>query len=349
MTSTQIAKIHQAFVQQAAQCRAAGSPMTADILIALIDTLDDSTKTGRAILQWRGDPLVDALKMRIAGGLNALARSGHDAELTALYAARTGDYAAVFSRVIRAFDDWLLPWLDGPPQTNEVARAAMLWPGLMAISEQFGGDIELLELGSSAGLNLNLDRFGYQLGGVVAGDQNSSVQLAPIWQGPAPRPAAVNIVARAGVDQKPLYLSQPDVRERLLAYVWPDQDLRLSRIAAAIEIAEQFPPDVVKGDAERWIEDRLQVPQQSGVTRVVFHSIVLQYLSVTGRAQVVAALNDAGSRATPDRPLAWLSMEFHAKVPTAELRLTCWPGGETRHLANCHPHGAVIEWLGSGD
>jgi hypothetical protein len=28
------------------------------------------------------------------------------------------------------------------------------------------------------------------------------------------------------------------------------------------------------------------------------------------------------------------------------VTLTLWPGGEPRLLANCHPHGAWVEWLG---
>jgi hypothetical protein len=29
-----------------------------------------------------------------------------------------------------------------------------------------------------------------------------------------------------------------------------------------------------------------------------------------------------------------------------EVRLTLWPGEETRRLARCHPHGAWVEWEG---
>lgn len=337
--------IRAAFRQQAVFCRNSGSPMTADILNALAQTLDHKTRTGRAILDWPGDAMVDALKLRIAGGLNALARSGKAAELSALYAARRGDYVGVFTRVLAQWDDWLLAWLDGPPQTNEVARSAMLWPGIMEVARQFGPDIELLELGSSAGLNLNLDRFGYDLGGVAAGDATSALQLKPDWEGQAPVAAPVHIVARAGVDQNPLDPSDPEVAERLLAYVWPDQDVRIARIKAAIEIARAFAPPVEKGDAAAWIEAKLAEPQAEGVTRIVFHSIVLQYLPPEGRARVEAALRRAGDAATKTRPLAWLSMEFHARTAMAELRLTCWPGGNMRALAHCHPHGAHIVWL----
>lgn len=31
---------------------------------------------------------------------------------------------------------------------------------------------------------------------------------------------------------------------------------------------------------------------------------------------------------------------------TLELRLTMWPGGEDRILADVHPHGAWVTWRG---
>lgn len=348
MRMTPEMKIRAAFRDQATFCRAAGSPLTATLLLTLADTLDHSTHTGAAILNWQGDPLIDALKLRIAGGLNALARSGADPELSALYASGQGDFAGILRRILATHDDALFAWLDSPPQTNEVARAAALYSGMMMVADRFGPDIELIELGASAGLNLNLDRFSYDLGGVKTGTAESPLFLKPAWVGSPPPDAQVTVVDRVGVDQNPLDVSRPEIAEQLLAYVWPDQFERVARSEAAIALAHAFPPPLVRGDAAEWIEHRLSQPQSKDVSRVVFHSIVLVYLSPEGRKRVEAALFDAGARATTERPLAWLSMEFHAKVRTAELRLTLWPGGQTQLLARVHPHGADIEWL-AGD
>lgn len=338
--------IRDAFRAQAMFCRASGSPLTANVCSVLAETLDRRTQTGAAILGWRGDPMADALMMRITGGFNALARAGADTALSALYRDGEGDFAGQIPRVLADWDDWLLPWLDGPPQTNEVARAGALWPGIMAVATHFGPDVELLELGASAGLNLNLDRFGYVLGGVAAGDPRSGVQLCPEWHGPAPACASVNVVSRAGVDQNPLDVSRPEVVERLMAFVWPDQDLRVQRIRAAITLAQANPPDIAKADAADWLEDRLARPQPDGVARIVYHSIVLQYVAPEGRARIAAAMARAGARATQRRPLAWLSYEFPSVAPKAELRLSIWPDGESRLLGHVHPHGAVIDWAG---
>lgn len=339
-------RIRSAFRQQAAFCRASGSAVTADVLEALADVLDGSTRTGRRILDWPGDPMVDALKLRIAGGLNALARSGREPELTKLYDARSGEFHAVLKRVLEKWDDWLYPWLDGPPQTNEVARAGALWPGMLEIARRFGPKMEWIEIGSSGGLNLNMDRFGYHLGNTRSGDSMSALQLAPSWEGPSPVDVPIEVVDRVGIDMQPLDMSDPVIAERMLAYIWPDQTERVARAETAIIIARAWPPPIVKGDAAEFLVPLLAEPQEAGRTRVVFHSIVLQYLPPEAQARVRQTIEEAGARATADRPLAWLSMEFRDKVPTAELRLRCWPGAEGEEtLAHVHPHGAQITWV----
>lgn len=334
-----------AFETQATYCRMTGSPLTANVLDALRAGMDHSTRTGARVLDWRGDPMVDALMLRIAGGLNALARSSRDPGLSALYEAQRGDWAGEIIRVLSEWDDWLFPWLDSPPQTNEVARSGVLWPGVMEIARRFGPKIELLELGASGGINLNMDRFGYTLGGLKTGDHSSPVQLEPEWEGPPPKLTPVEIVSRAGVDLNPLDLADTAVSDRMLAYIWPDQTLRIARAEAAIAIARAFPPPVAQGDGADWIEARLGEPQAPGVTRVVYHSIALQYFPPEGRARVKAAIEAAGAKASAERPLAWLSMEFPREVIAAELTLRSWPGsGTSDTLAQVHPHGARVVW-----
>lgn len=339
-------KVRTAFATQARFCRQSGSAFTGDLLDALIAVIGRSTRTGARILDWPGDPMIDALKLRIAGGLHALARSGDDAELTTLYRTGGGDAKQLLARVLGAYDDQLYTWLDSAPQTNEVARSGALWPGLLTVARRFGPRLEILELGASAGLNLNMDRFAYDLGGTLSGDAASPVRIAPAWRDRPPPAAQVEIVARAGVDLNPLDVGDPAIAERLLAYVWPDQHERLARAEAAIAIARSYPPPVERGEGAAWIEGKLATPQPKGVTRVVYHSIALQYFPPEARTRVTAAIEAAGASATSARPLAWLSYEFPREAPKADLTLRCWPGsGEPQLLGHAHPHAAWVEWL----
>ena len=76
--------------------------------------------------------------------------------------------------------------LDQPPQTNEVGRSAVLFPGLIEISNRTKLPISLFEIGASAGLNLYLERYSYQLGDVHLGCRDSRVKLTPDWTGNCP-------------------------------------------------------------------------------------------------------------------------------------------------------------------
>lgn len=340
--------IRAAFAVQAGFCRETGSAFTAALLEVLSGTLDRDTQTGRAILDWPGDCLADALSLRLTGGLHALARSGAFSPLSELYRSGEGDIAAVLGETLVRFDDRLTPWLDSPPQTNEVGRSGALMAGLMVAAARLAMPVELLELGSSAGLNLNLDRFHYRLGGVEAGPGGSGVRIAPEWRGPPPPEVWPEIVARAGVDRNPLDVSDRAVAERLIAYVWPDQAERLARIEAAIALAQRHRPPVEQSDAAEWIEGRLAEPQPPGRARIVAHSVFWQYPPPETRAAIKAAIEAAGAEATTETPLAWLTFEPKATVAIMHLDLRLWPGDETLHLGTCHPHGTWINWAGAG-
>ena len=279
--------------------------------------------------------------------MHALARRGTEPALSAVYGALGGDLAAVLPEVVARHDDWLAAWIQRVPQTNEVARAGVLWPGLMEIARRFGPDMELLELGASAGLNLNLDRFAYDLGGAKAGDPVSPVQIAPEWSGPPPALSPVNIVSRIGVDCDPVDLTDPAEVERLTAFVWAGMTDRMARLEGALALAKAHPPHVEKADLVDWLAARLALPQAAGVTRVVFHSIVFQYIPEASRVQVEELLAEAGERATRERPLARLQMEMLAFGEAPELRLQTWPGDVAHELlARVHPHGTKIGWVG---
>jgi hypothetical protein len=338
--------VRAAFQDQIRFCENSGTPLTAAVLRAFEAVVDRSTETGRRVLDWPGDARGsgDSVPLRIAGGLHALARAGVDPGLAALYAGALDTAGAVIPDMLRRFDAQLAPWLDSPPQTNETGRAAAIMAALLLLADRHGLPFELIELGASAGLNLNLDRFSYLLGDTEAGDPASPLRLAPAWTGASPPAATVRVVARRGVDQAPIDVSDPVQRERLIAYCWADQSERMARLEAALVIAARFPPPLERGDAADYAERELARPQADGVARVLFHTIHWTYLSPDKQARIVAALEAAGAAATPERPLAWARYELTGEGGVAGLWLTSWPGGATERLATGHPHVRELRW-----
>ena len=73
--------------------------------------------------------------------------------------------------------------------------------GLLTIAARFPLPMQLYELGASAGLNLLLDRFEYDLGGLRCGSLSGPLQLKPRWKGGSPPDTDVSIVGRRGVDR----------------------------------------------------------------------------------------------------------------------------------------------------
>jgi hypothetical protein len=101
-----------------------------------------------------------------------------------------------------------------------------------------------------------------------------------------------------------------------------------------------------RGDAADWVEARLAEPQETGVTRVLMHSVVWQYLPPASQARIRAAMAAAGARATTERPLGWVMMEPNRDFHRHEVRVQVWPGTRGMELvALAHAHGAWVEGL----
>jgi hypothetical protein len=173
------------------------------------------------------------------------------------------------------------------------------------------------------------------------------MKIAPEWRGSPPPASQVEIVAALGCDVAPVDLADPDQVLRLKAYVWPEASERMARLDTAIAMAKRAAPDLMKMDAADFVRQRLAQPREHGVTRVLFHSIVWQYLPEDTQRAITEAMERAGEKATEDRPLAWVALETNRETFKHELKVRFWPGGaEPVLLAEAHPHGAWVEWLG---
>lgn len=349
MAETGPKAVRTAFANQVAYCRANDARVTARVVAALNALLDKpASEFARRIADWQGAPLSDALPLRAAGGVHALHLSGTAHELAPIYAdAEDINDTAIVAGVVARHETTLLPWLDGPPQTNEAGRssnfiAAMLWLADQGLPPRF----DCLEIGSSAGINLMLDRYHYDLGGVHVGPQPGAMAFTPDWRGAHPPQHGIEFVGLKGCDVAPVDLTDPAQALRLKAYIWPEHMIRFARMEAAIAEAHEAGPNLVRANAADFIEAELAKPQAAGTTRALMHSIVWQYVPADQQARVTAAMEEAGKRATADRPLAWIALEANRTVHHHELVVRYWPdGGEPHKLAHAHAHGAWIEWL----
>ena len=235
-------------------------------------------------------------------------------------------------------------------QTNVVRRCTCLVPAFSIVSrEAQGRPLHLIDLGASAGLNLNFDRYGvrYACAGREVlrwGDAGAVVQLEAELRGEA-LPALEQHIAvggRVGVDLDPIDALDPEALLWLRALIWPEHVERHQRLMDAAEELRAHPVRLIAGDAVETLAHLLAAaPEDEALT--VYTTVALYQFPRAARARMEAILIDASR----SRPVWRVALEG---AETTKLTLTRYREGSaaaTELLATASPHGWWLEWVGS--
>lgn len=222
-------------------------------------------------------------------------------------------------------------------QTNHVQRAAGLRLGLAAIRPHVVGlPVHLLEIGSSAGLVLRHDQYGYQLGDRRFGKRHSTVQLVSEWRSPLEVPdldAIPFIASTTGIDLNPLDPASAGDRLWLEALVWPEDRHKAELLRGALALANEKPVVTLAGEAAdlcpRWA-GALAANQP----RIVFHCATRMHVPISQRPAFDSAIESAGR----DGPLYHIAIEGDGLVVTGPNRDTIVRYDVDGHLAWVKPH-----------
>ncbi len=337
---------------QADACRELGSPLYGDLLLHAADDLLADGPTAKVLRGHLDDRLSSVLALRLLGGAHALALSGHAPRLAAFYPSAGGTAdpkpgsPQAWAALRHTFAEQgavIRTWLDHPPQTNEVGRAAALLGGLRHIAAEQTLPFRLIEVGASAGLNLRADWFHVSGDAGSYGDPDSPVVLAGGWQGDAPPDGRIEVIERLGGDLSPVDPTTRAGRLRLTAYVWPDQADRLSRLRGAFTLAEQVPAELRAESASATLA-RTELVR--GTWTVLWHSIFRQYLSETQRDELTNGVDALAATATPAARFAHLYLE-QSRAGGCPVTLVTWPGGRRRILGSAPAHGLPVQWQSS--
>ncbi|GAB2974459.1 DUF2332 domain-containing protein [Amycolatopsis acidiphila] len=253
-------------------------------------------------------------------------------------------------------------------ETNEVSRAAGLFPAVALAAKQAGGKVALLEVGCSAGLLLGLDKFGYRYqcdGGeqILAGPAKAAVGLhcaLGLGSGAVlPKvPKKVAVAAKVGLDTSPIDVSDEDELAWMEACVWADQLDRIRLLRAAAAAQRKDTPELVEGDA---VDDLAAAAARTGdLPLVVLTSRVLNHVAEQRRGEFVEGL----AKLAADRPVWWVSDEpyevalsyvlpgrselnFFDGAGLCTLGLVSWRDGvpEAKALAHTSRYGNRMTWL----
>ncbi|BCW88382.1 hypothetical protein sos41_15210 [Alphaproteobacteria bacterium SO-S41] len=237
--------------------------------------------------------------------------------------------------------------------TNEVRRCSFLRAGYATIAARTNQKLHIVELGPSAGLNLNWDRYAYHYvhadGRVLDGGPASNLTIDSAWRGETPPPVPSGppvVAARIGLELNPVDLTSAEDRRWLLALLWPGLPDRIERMRKALEIAVQFPPPIRVGDALAHLPEELE-KVAPGSAAIVAHSMVTYQWNQPMWDRLEAILTEASAR----RPIFRLfqdSIERSLDPAKYPLRLRIYDAGAMREevLGEVHHHGAWVDWAG---
>jgi len=328
-----------------------------------------------------GAPLPQRRPLLLLAAVHFLLLSGTEHPLAAFYdtvavlrglpggTTPTGDVAVAFADFCREHRNELQRLIaTRSTQTNEVGRCSSLLPGLCHIAAQYRWEepLSLLDLGTSAGLNLLFDDYAYTYravegGGIrTAGEAGSAVALECAVRDDLthlPELRLPVMAERVGLDLAPVNPFSDDEARWLLACLWPDNLARFGRLRAALANvrAAAHPPRLERGDLLTELA-RVVATMPGDGPLVVFHSWVAAYLSEEEQRALAEQVATLG----PDRPVHHLYCESPFETPGLPTPPSPVPrqgpdlatalvhvgpgGGPAVRLADTHPHGYWIRW-----
>jgi hypothetical protein len=290
--------------------------------------------------------------MLVLAALHLAALTGHDV-LGPLYDdARHGvleDSKFAAQRVmdvVRADPDIVRGQLWRSTQTNEPGRSAVI-QAVMGDLARDGEEINLIEVGASAGINLHFDQFP-----VRAVDDGHPLTLVCEDLTPIDRTRVMpKVRTRVGIDPQPLDLDNNDDRLWLKACLWPEQRRRHERLDEIVRARASWPnTTMLRGSAMACIEDAFALGDDDVMT-VVMNTWSAFYFTPKERA----AYYEEISRRCANGNVAWISMEStmvkwsNLEVDEAahhraasQVILMC-PSSKPAVWGWCHAHGRWLE------
>lgn len=280
------------------------------LLAEMADDWEEGGVTRELFEGWEDAEPRQFVQLRLLAGLFRIVLRGDAPQLVPFYPVLGGDadpeeaWAAV-RPVLAAHVEELRASLSDVPQTNEPARTVALLVGISEAVRRTGlRRVRLLELGASAGMGLQVDRYRFEGDGWSAGPEDAHLVIHACGAaGFDPQP--FQVVERRGCDLAPVDVSTPEGEAHMRSFVWPWMLDRHLRFDGALDVMRQHPVTVDAAPAGAWLAEQLTVAPPEGVLTVVWHSVTRVYWPVEEARAVDAALADGRTR----MPVAHVSME----------------------------------------
>lgn len=184
-------------------------------------------------------------------------------------------------------------------QTNEVRRCAYLYPVFCYIYEQTNKPLSLIEIGTSAGLQLLWDHYSYSYGSDhIYGNQDSLVHLtSKVREGEISHHLLSQtppVNDRVGIDLHVSDLTNEEDYLWLKALIWPEHKERLKNFEDAANQLRLTPPKLIEGDGVALLSELVEDITEDS-TICIFHTHVANQMPVEVKNELIKKVNEIGS------------------------------------------------------
>ncbi|MEG0438931.1 MAG: DUF2332 domain-containing protein [Solibacillus sp.] len=181
-------------------------------------------------------------------------------------------------------------------QTNELNRAAYLYPIFSGIQANTQKPLSLIEIGTSAGLLLNLDQYRYEIAETetnqIYGNENSMVCIVAKNIGQSiGELSALNIDHRIGIDLNIVDLQKGEDLRWMQALIWPEHKSRKQQLKSVQELNTEVRKTLLEGDFLTLIPKIMEL-QDNTTQLVIFHTHVANQFSSELKQQLLQMLGE---------------------------------------------------------
>jgi hypothetical protein len=224
-------------------------------------------------------------------------------------------------------------------QTNEVRRCAYLYPAFCHMYEKAKKPLALIEIGTSAGLQLGCDQYKYRYNqnDDSYGNSFSEVEITSEIIGKHIPPLhSVNppVSSRTGYD---LHVNSEDDHPWLLALIWPEHTERRALFTSAAKMIKEMDIDFFEGDGiEQFPHKVREIPKTDAVC--IFHTHVANQIPEESKRELQTKIKEIGK----NRDV----FHLYNNMWDRKLHLDCYINGkeECFVIGDTDGHGKWFEW-----
>ena len=233
-------------------------------------------------------------------------------------------------------------------QTNVINRCAYLMPIFSKLIAEEGRPTTIIDIGTSAGLTLNFDKYEYWYNGQKLFGESNVIVESKIIESPIPKIYPISQpIQKIGIDQNLIDPMDKDEVLWLKALVWADQLVRFTIMDEALKLGDLKSIKFIQADMIVDFEQVILKVERSQ-TLIIYATHVLYQFTQVQKDEFYAMLDRIGQV----RDFHFLSVEgmvsllekYHSKETVIELTSYKNQQKTVRFVAETNGHGNWIRW-----